>query len=91
MSKEKMNRRGFLKALGSIGAVAIIGPAFIGPVKQVINGVWVDEEHGVGLDYQDYTAENVIFTSCQQCNSTCTIKAYIVAEMLWVSQFNYKK
>lgn len=79
MSKDKMNRRGFLKALGSIGAVAIIGPAFIGPVKQVINGVWIDDEHGVGTDYQDYTAENVIFTSCQQCNSSCTIKAYIVA------------
>lgn len=74
-----MNRRGFLKALGTIGAVALVGPAFVGPVKQVFSGVWEDEPHGVGTDYQDYKAENVIFTSCQQCNSTCTIKAYVVA------------
>lgn len=74
-----MNRRGFLKALGTIGAVALVGPAFVEPVKQVFGGVWEDTPHGVGTDYQDYTAENVIFTSCQQCNSTCTIKAYVVA------------
>lgn len=75
-----MNRRGFLKALGTFGAVAIVGPAFIGPVKQVIGGVWGEETaHGTGTDYQDYTAENVIFTSCQQCNATCTIKAYVMA------------
>ncbi|MDQ0153770.1 molybdopterin-dependent oxidoreductase [Robertmurraya andreesenii] len=79
MSKDKLNRRGFLKALGTIGAVAVVGPAFIGPVKQVINGVWEDELHGVGTEYQDYSAENVIFTACQQCNSTCTIKAVMVA------------
>ncbi|XJZ28913.1 molybdopterin-dependent oxidoreductase [Bacillota bacterium Lsc_1132] len=78
MSKE-MNRRGFLKALGTFGAVAVIGPAFLGPVKQVIGGVWTDTPHGIGTDYQDYTAENVIFTSCQQCNATCTIKTYIMA------------
>ncbi|WP_312474052.1 molybdopterin-dependent oxidoreductase [Neobacillus sp.] len=79
MSKDKMNRRGFLKALGAFGAVAIVGPAFVGPVKQVINGVWTDEGHGIGTDYQDYTAEDILFTSCQQCNASCTIKTYIVA------------
>jgi tetrathionate reductase subunit A len=77
MSKE-MDRRGFLKALGTFSAVAVIGPAFIGPVKQVFGGVWTDTPHGVGTTYQDYTAENVIFTSCQQCNATCTIKTYIM-------------
>ncbi|MBM4763057.1 molybdopterin-dependent oxidoreductase [Bacillus sp. B15-48] len=79
MENKTMKRRGFLKALGTIGAVALVGPAFVGPVKQVMGGVWTDDPHGIGTDYQDYTAENVIFTSCQQCNSTCTIKAYIVA------------
>lgn len=78
MSKD-MNRRGFLKALGTFGAVALVGPAFVGPVKQVLGGVWTEDKvHGVGTFYQDYTAENVIFTSCQQCNASCTIKTYIM-------------
>ncbi|MFO1443327.1 molybdopterin-dependent oxidoreductase [Bacillus sp. Bva_UNVM-123] len=79
MSKDKMNRRGFLKALGTFGAVAIVGPAFVGPVKQVMNGVWTDDGHGIGTSYQDYSAEDIIFTSCQQCNASCTIKTYIVS------------
>ncbi|WP_066174878.1 molybdopterin-dependent oxidoreductase [Bacillus marinisedimentorum] len=78
MENKSMKRRSFLKALGSLGAVAVIGPAFVGPVKQAMGNVWVDEGHGVGTDYQDYTAENVIFTTCEQCNSFCTIKAYVV-------------
>ncbi|UAC48774.1 molybdopterin-dependent oxidoreductase [Bacillus aquiflavi] len=79
MENKKMNRRSFIKALGALGAIAFVGPAFVGPIKQVVNGVWIDKPHGIGTDYQDYTAENVIFTSCQQCNASCTIKAYIVA------------
>ncbi|MEQ6377314.1 molybdopterin-dependent oxidoreductase [Bacillaceae bacterium S4-13-56] len=79
MNSKEMNRRGFLKALGSLGAVVLVGPAFVGPVKQVINGVWIDEAHGVGSATQDYTADNVIFTTCQQCNTFCTIKTYIVS------------
>lgn len=79
MEGNKVSRRSFLKAMGTIGAVAAVGPAFIGPAKQIVNGVWEDEPHGVGTDTQDYGAENVIFTSCQQCNAACTIKAYVVA------------
>ncbi|MCF6092484.1 molybdopterin-dependent oxidoreductase [Microaerobacter geothermalis] len=78
MENKKVNRRGFLKVLGTLGAIAFVGPAFVGPVKQVMNGVWFDEPHGVGTSYQDYTAENVIFTSCEQCNTYCTIKAYVM-------------
>ncbi|CEG29250.1 molybdopterin-dependent oxidoreductase [Bacillus sp. B-jedd] len=73
-----MNRRGFLKALGTFGAVAVVGPAFIGPIKQVLGGVWVDTPHGIGTEYQDYSAEDIIFTSCQQCNASCTIKTFIM-------------
>nr|WP_246569669.1 molybdopterin-dependent oxidoreductase [Lentibacillus saliphilus] len=74
-----MSRRKFIKALGAFGAVAAVGPAFIGPIKQVFNGVWYDEGHGVGTDYQDYGAEDVIFSTCEQCNTYCTIKAYITS------------
>ncbi|MEF2292745.1 molybdopterin-dependent oxidoreductase [Virgibacillus dokdonensis] len=77
MEDKRMDRRKFLKAMGAFGAVAVIGPSFIGPVKQVVNGVWFNEGHGYGTDYQDYGAENVIFTTCEQCNTFCTIKAYI--------------
>lgn len=74
-----MSRRKFIKALGAFGAVAAVGPAFIGPIKQVINGVWYDGTHGTGTDYQDYGAEDVIFSTCEQCNTYCTIKAYITS------------
>lgn len=79
MEEKSITRRKFLKALGAFGAVAVVGPAFIGPVKQVINGVWYDGTHGTGTDYQDYGAENVIFSTCAQCNTYCTIKAYVTA------------
>lgn len=79
MESKIMNRRKFLKGLGVFGAIAVVGPAFVGPVKQIINGVWTDEVHAIGTEYQDYTAENIIFTSCQQCNAACTIKAYVTA------------
>lgn len=78
MENKQINRRGFLKALGALGAITVVGPAFIGPVKQVMNDVWHDELHGVGTSYQDYTADDVIFTTCQQCNTFCTIKTYLV-------------
>lgn len=79
MENKKVNRRSFLKALGTLGGIAFVGPAFVGPAKQAVSGnVFLDEEHGVGTATQDYTAENVIFTTCQQCNTFCTIKTYIV-------------
>src|SRR5690625_2821298 len=79
MTNKQMNRRNFLKALGAFGAVAAIGPAFIKPVKQIIDGVWYNEGYGVGTDYQDYGAEDVIFTTCEQCNTFCTIKTLITS------------
>lgn len=78
MDKEKtMSRRKFLKFLGALGGTALVAPAFSGPVKQVFNGVWWDQPHGIGTSYQDYSAEDVIFTSCAQCNTFCTIKTYL--------------
>lgn len=79
IENKTLDRRKFLKALGAFGAVAAIGPAFIGPVKQVMNGVWLDPGRGFGTDFEDYGAENVIFTTCEQCNTFCTIKAYIMS------------
>ena len=77
MEEKSISRRKFLKALGAFGAVAVVGPSFIGPVKQAVNGGWYDGTHGTGTDYQDYGAENVIFSTCEQCNTYCTIKAYV--------------
>lgn len=76
---KSISRRKFLQFLGAIGGTALVAPAFVGPIKQVFNGVWWDEPHGVGTSYQDYTAENVIFTSCAQCNTFCTIKVYMTS------------
>lgn len=79
MKNKGISRRRFLKGLGAIGGVAVVAPAFVGPVKQTINGVWGDLPHGVGAATQDYTAEDVIFTTCEQCNTHCTIKTHIVS------------
>src|SRR5690625_4301674 len=77
MDKKQLHRRRFEKALGSFRSVAVVGLAFIGQIKQVINGVWIDEGRGYRTDYQDYGAEDVIFSTCEQCNTYCTIKAYV--------------
>ncbi|WP_231751392.1 hypothetical protein [Halogeometricum sp. CBA1124] len=37
--------------------------------------LWTDDEaHYVGDDYGDYRAEDVIYTTCGQCNTFCPIK-----------------
>src|SRR5699024_5668536 len=85
MEEKSISRRKILKALGAFGAVAVVGPSCIGrgkqalsgPVKQVVNVGWYDRTDGTGTDYQDYGAENVIFSTCEQCNTYCTIKAYV--------------
>ncbi|KLU63971.1 tetrathionate reductase subunit A precursor [Desulfosporosinus acididurans] len=73
----KLNRRNFLKASGVLGAVAFGGPFLGDPLRQLMNNAWLDTPHGVGGQDEDYTAANVIYTTCEQCNSHCTIKTCI--------------
>lgn len=82
MSKQsldkKVTRRSFVKGAGILGAMALASPFFGSPLRQITGGnVWADTEHGIGTSFEDYTAKNVIYTTCQQCNTFCTIKAYV--------------
>ncbi|SER94536.1 molybdopterin-dependent oxidoreductase [Salisediminibacterium halotolerans] len=75
---KKVNRRSFVKGAGILSAIAVASPFFGSPVRQITSGnVWADDEHGIGTETEDYTAENVIYTTCEQCNTHCTIKAYV--------------
>ncbi|MCE7790829.1 molybdopterin-dependent oxidoreductase [Salipaludibacillus sp. CUR1] len=75
---KKVNRRSFVKGAGILSAIAVASPFFGSPVRQITGGnVWADTEHGIGTETEDYTAENVIYTTCEQCNTHCTIKAYV--------------
>src|SRR5690554_7110760 len=83
MAKEvfdkKLNRRSFVKGAGILGAIAVASPFLGSPLRQITKGnVFADVEHGIGTATQDYTANDVIYTTCEQCNTHCTIKAYVM-------------
>lgn len=74
---KKISRRSFLKGAGILSAMALASPFFTSPLRQLKEGVWVDKDHGIGTSFEDYTAQDVLFTTCEQCNTHCTIKALI--------------
>ncbi|KJS81270.1 MAG: molybdopterin oxidoreductase [Peptococcaceae bacterium BICA1-8] len=73
-----LNRRQFIK--GGVAAGAAVGAGSVYLDKFAIAGSDVPnqlEYHGVGSEYDDYTAEDVIYSQCDQCNTQCTIKAIV--------------
>ncbi|WP_433634101.1 molybdopterin-dependent oxidoreductase [Halomicrococcus sp. NG-SE-24] len=65
-------RRDFVKVAGGIGAVAAGSTA---SVNLDPTDLWSDDrEHYVGSDFGDYGADDVIHTTCGQCNTFCPIK-----------------
>jgi len=71
--KFNINRRQFLKGGVALGAATGAGAIF--PFNKSGNGLFATAN--VGTDYEAYTAENVIYSQCEQCNTNCTIKAVI--------------
>ncbi|MFW5896069.1 MAG: molybdopterin-dependent oxidoreductase, partial [archaeon] len=74
-----VSRRDFAKAVGGLAAVSGgVGTASSGID---LSGLWTDsEEHYVGDDYGDYGAEDVMYTTCGQCNTFCPIKVQVADE-----------
>ncbi|MEF8870394.1 MAG: molybdopterin-dependent oxidoreductase [Haloarculaceae archaeon] len=70
-SNASVSRRDFVKAVGSIGAVAGASSAAI---ELDLTDLWTDEDHYVGDAYGEYSASEVIHTTCGQCNTFCPIK-----------------
>lgn len=73
--EKKVSRRWFLKGTGFLGAAAFAAPLFDDPLQQVLGNVWEDDPHGTNAANDDYGAQNVIYSTCEQCNTHCTIKA----------------
>ena len=77
-AKKNLNRRDFIKGAGILSAFAFASPLLTDPLQQALTNVWVDDPHGTGDFTQDYTAKDVIYTTCEQCNTHCTIKTFIM-------------
>lgn len=75
--KVKISRRNFLKGVGVIGASAFAAPLFTDPLQQITGNVWEDDPHGTGFFSENYDASNVIYSTCEQCNTHCTIKTVL--------------
>lgn len=77
LTEKKMSRRTFIKGAGILSAMALAAPFFTGPLRQLQHGVWADHDHGTGTESEDYSAQDVLYTTCEQCNTHCTIKTVI--------------
>jgi len=74
----KVTRRSFIKTgviVGGLGAIAT--PAFGSGGNSGIESWFLDTPHGTGKETLDYGAEDIIYTTCEQCNTHCTLKAVV--------------
>ncbi|GAW92016.1 molybdopterin-dependent oxidoreductase [Calderihabitans maritimus] len=74
---KKISRRNFIKGTMAAGGMVALEPLITGTVLPPIEKLWLNDPHGVGDDFEDYGAEDVIYTTCEQCNTHCTLKAVI--------------
>lgn len=70
----QLNRRNFLKGSLLIGGAAALTPVMANERGNHRTAPWYDSPHGVGQDFEDYDATNVIYSLCEQCNTYCTMK-----------------
>lgn len=75
--KMQMNRRNFLKGSLVLGGTAALTPVLANQQNKSFTAPWYDNPHGVGQDFEDYDATEVIYSLCEQCNTHCTIKTVI--------------
>lgn len=73
----KISRRSFLKTSAILAGVGLVAPAALGSEQSAVKSWFLDDPHGTGKEALDYGAEDVIYTTCEQCNTHCTIKAVI--------------
>ncbi|MHB1685285.1 MAG: molybdopterin-dependent oxidoreductase [Bacilli bacterium] len=78
-TKHGLSRGQFLKMASTAVGAGLVVPAFFGPFHQLVGDAWTDTPHGIGGNDQNYDATDIIYTTCQQCNSSCTIRALMVS------------
>lgn len=88
-----LDRRKFIKnGLLAAGGLTLFTPALAYNKKEKVKGnYWEDEPHGIGDKNENYTAENVIYSLCEQCNTHCTLKAIVVDSEETVSKGAVRK
>ncbi len=73
-----LGRRDFVKAAAGIGAVAAASNATFDLDP---SSLWTDDDdHGVGTAYGEYDADDVLYTTCGQCNTFCPIEVRLADE-----------
>jgi anaerobic selenocysteine-containing dehydrogenase len=75
-----LNRRDFLKTTALVGGAAALASTLPWVTAQIVNAAPAAQEPltaGVGA-YPLSQAENIIYTSCLQCNTGCGIKAKLI-------------
>lgn len=77
MKKKDISRRDFLKGAGILGAFAISAPLIFDPLQEALSEAREQRPHGTGDSFLNYTASDVIYTTCQQCNTFCTVKCVL--------------
>ncbi|UOF92400.1 molybdopterin-dependent oxidoreductase [Fodinisporobacter ferrooxydans] len=77
-NQKQLSRRQFLKGASALVGIGLVAPALFHPFEQALGNSWEDTPHGIGGDDQNYDATDIIHTVCQQCNSSCTIRALLV-------------
>lgn len=74
----KITRRNFIKASAVIGGAGVISTsALASSGESGVESWFLDNHHGTGIETLDYGAEDIIYTTCEQCNTHCTVKAVI--------------
>ena len=73
----KVNRRSFLKGSLVVGGAAVLTPSLANERGRHKSAPWYDSPHGIGQDFEEYEATDVIYTLCEQCNTHCTAKVVI--------------
>ncbi|GAW31005.1 twin-arginine translocation signal domain-containing protein [Carboxydocella sp. JDF658] len=73
----KISRRSFIKTGAVLAGVGMVAPAALGSEQSMVENWFLDDPHGTGKETLNYGAEDVIYTTCEQCNTHCTLKAVI--------------
>jgi anaerobic selenocysteine-containing dehydrogenase len=70
-----LNRRQFIKGGIALGTAAGASSMVANPFA--VAGDGGSQSRGTGSEFEDYLAEDVIYSQCEQCNTHCTIKAVV--------------
>lgn len=76
--KGLISRRSFLKGACLAGGLALAAPLVEDLYRISQEGSWSSiQDHGLYQELEEYTATDVLYTMCHQCNTFCSIKVLL--------------